>query len=160
MPATTEDHSLQTTVHRSHRWEYADEAARLAAGGFIATDEGKLALQLDNYSFWVLSDYAAPAWEQLGLRPVRRTVAADDDAEATDDIVFLNTAGGVVTLGISALTASRARTLTVKNIGGAGNSGFVDPGAHTIEGDAADYELVDGDKITLIPRTATAWEII
>jgi len=168
MPATTEDHSIQTTNHRPFADVYDDEADRLAATGFprgegaaivpfAAADLYKCALQIDNYSVWALAAIT-PVWVPLGLTRTVRTIAADDAAEASDDIVFLNTAGGVVTLAMMAV-ADRKRQFTVKNIGTAGNSGFVNPdGADTIDGDAANYELVDGDSITFIPRAAGAWE--
>ncbi len=53
-------------IHVAHQWEYANASARAAASGFVAGDENKLALQLDNSSFWVLSDYTGPTWVQIG----------------------------------------------------------------------------------------------
>lgn len=92
-----------------------------------------------------------------------RTISSNDTAVETDDVVFLNTASGTVTLATMSATSrivdNHCRPLTIKNIGTAGNSGFVNPnGSETLDGDAANYELVDGDSITIIPRTTSAWE--
>lgn len=54
-----------TNLHRMHAWEYADATARLAATGFIPDDVNKAALQLDDYTLWVLSDDSPITWEQL-----------------------------------------------------------------------------------------------
>jgi len=50
--------------HIIHNWEVADATA-LAALVPVAGDDGKIAWQQDNDSFWVLVDYAAPTWKQL-----------------------------------------------------------------------------------------------
>ncbi len=52
--------------HAIHNWEYADAAERGAATGFIAADLNKVALQLDDQTYWTLSDYVAPTWVALG----------------------------------------------------------------------------------------------
>ncbi len=51
--------------HVLHRWVYANAAARLAASGFASSDVGKVALQTDNYSLWILTA-TTPAWSLLG----------------------------------------------------------------------------------------------
>jgi hypothetical protein len=53
-------------IHVAHQWEYADSTARLAATGFVAADVGKLAVQLDDYSFYVLSDDSPITWVGVG----------------------------------------------------------------------------------------------
>ncbi len=53
-------------IHVAHQWEYANASARAAASGFVAGDENKIALQLDDSSFWVLSDYLGPTWAKVG----------------------------------------------------------------------------------------------
>jgi hypothetical protein len=58
--------------HPIHNWEYADAAARLAATGFVAADVMKLAYQIDNATFWVLTDDSPIAWSSI------TTVAVDD----------------------------------------------------------------------------------
>jgi hypothetical protein len=54
----------ETNLHRAHAFEYADAAARGAAGGFAAVDVGKLARQLDDNSLWMLVDESPATWVQ------------------------------------------------------------------------------------------------
>ncbi len=53
-------------IHVPYTWEYADAATREAASGFEASDEGKLARQLDDDSLWMLTDYSTPGWTGVG----------------------------------------------------------------------------------------------
>jgi hypothetical protein len=59
-------HDLETlgSIHIPHNWEYADQAAREGATGFVATDLRKQALQLDDLSLWILID-ETPTWEPV-----------------------------------------------------------------------------------------------
>lgn len=52
--------------HAIHVWEYADAAAREAATGFTASDEKKLALQLDDMSYYVLAAASPVEWVAVG----------------------------------------------------------------------------------------------
>lgn len=71
-------------VHVAHAYEYANSTARTTATGLTAADEGKLARQLDDDSFWVLVDYTGPTWTELtgagsplaSIAPVNVTKAA------------------------------------------------------------------------------------
>lgn len=54
-----------TERHAAHSYEYADSTARLAASGFVSGDVGKLALQLSDSTFWVLSA-TTPTWTAVG----------------------------------------------------------------------------------------------
>jgi hypothetical protein len=45
-------------------WSYANAAARVAATGFVATDIDRVAMQLDNNSYWRLTA-VTPTWAQL-----------------------------------------------------------------------------------------------
>ena len=47
--------------HLIHNWEYADATARGAASGFVTADLKKVALQLSDNSFWVLTA-VTPTW--------------------------------------------------------------------------------------------------
>lgn len=53
-----------TKRHAPHNWEYADATARLAAGGFISADLYKIALQLDDKSYWMLTA-TTPTWIRI-----------------------------------------------------------------------------------------------
>jgi hypothetical protein len=71
-------HSRQTAsdgIHIIHAYEYADETARLAATGFVAGDVGKVALQEDDPSWWLLTDYSPITWVELGGGAVTDTDA-------------------------------------------------------------------------------------
>lgn len=48
--------------HAPHNWEYADATLRAAASGFVSTDVNKIALQLDDGSYWRLSSIAPITW--------------------------------------------------------------------------------------------------
>jgi hypothetical protein len=52
-------------IHVAHQWEYADEAARLAATGFVPADVHKLALQLNDNTLWLLVDDDPITWAQM-----------------------------------------------------------------------------------------------
>jgi hypothetical protein len=96
MPVSTLKHRdvISTSNHIVQSLEYADAAARLADAR-SAADVGRLALQLDGPSFWVLT--AAPdTWVQIAPNPL-----ASDLADALVEIAGL-------TSSIAALTASKA----------------------------------------------------
>lgn len=52
-------------VHIIYQFEFADATARLAASGLVPDDIGKVARQLDNESFHVLSDDSPVTWKPL-----------------------------------------------------------------------------------------------
>ena len=54
-----------TEIHRAHNWEYASSSVREAATGFAALDVNKLALQLDDYSLWLLTTNSPAAWRKI-----------------------------------------------------------------------------------------------
>jgi len=54
-----------TDIHSIQNWEYADEAARTGASGFVAADIGKVARQLDDETYYILTN-TIPTWLQVG----------------------------------------------------------------------------------------------
>ncbi len=52
-------------AHVFHFAEYANAAARTGAGGLSSADNNKIALQTDNNTFWMLTDYSGPTWVQV-----------------------------------------------------------------------------------------------
>lgn len=64
---TTSLHSGQGVgeIHIPYQWEYANQAARVGATGFVSTDVGKFARQLDDNSLWMLIS-VTPTWIGLG----------------------------------------------------------------------------------------------
>lgn len=57
-------HSDQLQNHVPYTWSYANEAARLAATGFVAADVGKLCRQLNTNVLYMLTA-TTPTWEQI-----------------------------------------------------------------------------------------------
>jgi hypothetical protein len=62
----TKRHSRLTAenIHSLVRWEVIDTAARLALTP-SSSDDGKVAKQLDNSSYWILVDYSGPTWTEI-----------------------------------------------------------------------------------------------
>lgn len=52
-------------IHVPYQWIYADATARGAATGFASGDVGKLALQTDDSSLWILTA-TTPTWVEVG----------------------------------------------------------------------------------------------
>lgn len=52
-------------IHVAHDFSYADSTEREAATGFVAGDLHKLALQLDDFSLWILTAIT-PTWISVG----------------------------------------------------------------------------------------------
>ena len=84
-----------------YKWSYLNASERVAATGFVATDVGRLALQTDNYSLWVLSA-VTPTWVEVagsGSSDLPFTSITDPavDAAVTTVIIDANS-GTVITL--------------------------------------------------------------
>lgn len=52
-------------IHIPYQWTYADAAARTGATGFVSSDIGRFARQLDDNSIWMLTA-TTPTWIQIG----------------------------------------------------------------------------------------------
>jgi len=63
--ALHKDHGVPEGIHQIHNWNFATEAARLAHT-YLAKDIGKAAHQLDDNSFWVLTNYSPTTFVQIG----------------------------------------------------------------------------------------------
>ena len=94
--------------HPLHQWEYADATARLAATGFIPADVTNWAKQLDNGTFWELTDDSPITWVQvagplftgvIAKAPTTLTDAATIATNASLNNNFRVTLGGNRTLG-------------------------------------------------------------
>lgn len=84
-------------IHIVHNWEYADAAARTGATGFIASDVGKWAKQLDNGTFWELTA-TTPTWAQ------RTGTGIGGSTGSTDNAVIRADGTGGSTVQSSSLT--------------------------------------------------------
>jgi uncharacterized repeat protein (TIGR01451 family) len=54
----------------AYAWSFADASSRIAATGLVVTDIGKIARQLDNNTFWILTGFTiippiTPVWSQF-----------------------------------------------------------------------------------------------
>lgn len=110
-------HDLETlgSIHIVHNWEYADATARAAATGFAATDVKKVALQLDDWSYWVLADLT-PTWEPFSKAGAATAVTAA--AVLANNALALGQGGargvqsvpGITSDGVSKVTLGEAGT--------------------------------------------------
>lgn len=89
MTTDARHHMLTPTnggVHVAHAFEYANAAARTGATGLAAADEGKVARQLDDDSFWVLQDHSGPIWASLTGGGVPQAHASTHESGGSDPI--------------------------------------------------------------------------
>jgi len=70
--------------HVIHFAEYANATAREDASGLTSGDDHKVALQTDDHSFWVLTDYIVPTWVPMFGTPGDDTVTG---AKIVDDAI-------------------------------------------------------------------------
>jgi hypothetical protein len=100
---------LQNT--KVYKYTYADATARTGASGFVSTDVGAIALQLDNGSLWMLAS-VAPTWTAL------TSAGALSDPTTTKGDLLVRSASAVSRLPVGAdtyhLEADAAQTLGVK----------------------------------------------
>lgn len=104
-------------IHFAHQWEYADETARLAATGFVAADVGKLALQLDDYSFHVLSDESPITWVAVGggvgvTVPLTLTLEDAVTNDVTTILTVDHNTSGTPAIGLGAAVDFKAESST------------------------------------------------
>ena len=52
-------------IHIPHNWEYSDALTRSRASGFSPSDKGKLTLQTDESSLWMLTSTNPPSWTEV-----------------------------------------------------------------------------------------------
>lgn len=150
---------------------YLDQAITVPVGAYIQTADPSVAfpermkaklLWLDTTSTpYVLKrrNDTNDGWDVLGYvstGPTVRTVTASDAAEEADDVIFLD--GAAVTLTLPA-AADRTRPLTVKNVHATDPATVDGDGSETIDG-VTSITLLPGERVTLLPRTSSAWESI
>jgi len=80
------------SIHILQNYEFADETARLASTGFVSADLGKVARQLDNNSFYILTAIT-PTWALItGTLPSGGSFLGSFDA---NDATFPSSAPAV-----------------------------------------------------------------
>lgn len=108
MATTVHGNFTGTEIHVPYAWTYADAAARTGAGGFVSGDVGKLALQLDDNSLWLLTA-TTPTWVQVGGSPWLFTQTADNNINnSITELTLFGTGVGTLTLPAGCLTAGRS----------------------------------------------------
>jgi hypothetical protein len=133
--------------HAIHNFEYANAAARIAATGFIPADVTKWAKQLDDGTYWELTDDSPVTWAfRAGTpKPTTLTDAATIATDASLNRNFRVTLGGNRTLG-NPTNALDGQILTWEFI----QDGT---GSRTI---ALDTKFALGTDITAVTLTTTA----
>jgi hypothetical protein len=91
-----------TEQHVIHFKEYANAAARIGASGLAAADDNKIALQTDDNTLWILTDYSGPTWVALSLQADGAITAAKlaSDAVETAKIKDANVTYGKMASGV------------------------------------------------------------
>jgi MSHA biogenesis protein MshQ len=113
----------------AYSWSYADAPARLAATGFVSTDIGNFATQLDNTTTWLLMKATTPMWSQLGSGFVY------SGQPFTLQIIARNATGAATRNYDNATSLSKATTLSAWNAVGAPNiAANSNPGGGTLSG--------------------------
>lgn len=77
MATTVHSNLTGTDIHVPYAWSYADQTTREAAGGFVSGDVGKLALQEDDNSLWMLTA-TTPTWVQVSVQGGAGLLAANN----------------------------------------------------------------------------------
>ena len=94
-------HKNQVSNHVIYSSElvYADSTAREAATGFVSADVGKVALQQDDTSFWILTAIT-PVWSELTNLVSGDFSAVSDDAVPVNSgsLVFIDSGATVSTI--------------------------------------------------------------
>lgn len=84
------------SIHKLNNFEYADEAARLAAVGFIATDVDKLAKQVSDNTYWVLLNHSPITWRQFTTGSGGGDVIGPASSVIDSIAVFADTGGKTI----------------------------------------------------------------
>lgn len=85
------DNETFGSVHAPFNWSYANAAARAAATGFTSADLYKLAIQLDDFSVWMLTA-TAPTWlrvDQGGASPGFYASGASEGISSTTSATYV-----------------------------------------------------------------------
>lgn len=82
-------HKDLVNIHRAHCFVYADSVTRNSATGLVVSDEGKVARQSDNDTWWVLTDASvdgSPVWKELTNETINPNTDVLVAVSATDTV--------------------------------------------------------------------------
>jgi len=95
-----------TELHRVQSLSYANQSAREGASGLTSDDVGRVAIQTDDNTFYVLTDYSPVTWTQISHAVINDT---DDLSEGSTNLYY--TEGRVsANSDVSANTTHRGQT--------------------------------------------------
>lgn len=133
-------------IHQPHNWEFADAAERAASPITDADLIGRLALQIDNGTFWRLTGVSPAAWQSI---TIAHESASDPHPQYTTPA---EAAAAAPVQSVAGRTGSV--TLDLSDISGAGTAAALDAPA---TGDATSGQVVKGSDSRLSDaRTPTA----
>jgi hypothetical protein len=116
-----EHHTLEGEhIHVPYAWSYADETEREAAAGFVAADIGKLALQEDTNSLYILTAIT-PTWLSVGGNSIHLDVAGEFDV--LDEKAA--TVGGDKVLIEDSEDGGAKKWVDADNFGGGGGGSYI-----------------------------------
>lgn len=154
------NHKNSTVVHVVCNWEYADEAARLAATGFTTDDVGKFAWQLDNNSIWVLADddqacSLGALWAPVGIQSII-DLDAHPGTFGSGDKLVVNVSGTLYVIDFDDLPGSGSgKVLQVVEY----ETGAVATGTTVMVNDDTIPESTEGDEymtLSITPQSASS----
>jgi hypothetical protein len=151
-------------IHKIQAFEYADAAARAGATGLTAADVGKVAIQLNSSTFWLLQNHSPVTWQQLGevaatSVPVDKTARVDGaNGSPSGAVGDLNTAFNTIAGALAA----------VKLAGPSEGSCYaieISPGTYTEPTLELDSWIImrassGGCSVTIQPATATGTIVV
>lgn len=96
-------------IHRIANWEYVNAAARTGAAGILPADLGKWAKQLDDGSYWELTDDSPVTWAQ-------RTGAAVVSGSPFELVIACSDEDTPITTGTTKVTFRMPRGVTLTSV--------------------------------------------
>lgn len=78
-------------IHKLHQWVYADQATREAADDFVSSDVGKVALQEDTESYYILTNHDPITWQRMGSANLADVLPAITGTRAGPEAIVAGT---------------------------------------------------------------------
>jgi hypothetical protein len=128
------DEETVGSIHVPYNWSYADTAAREAATGFVTADIGKLALQEDDNTLWILTAIT-PTWVAVGVPQAVTSVntRTGDVVLTADDVGECKFAADAGSTDAYAITLSPAITAYTTGVSYRFKANTANTGAATLD---------------------------